>query len=276
MSLIGTALATGISAALKAAQAKSGSKSSSSSLSSGSKSSSKSSISSSGSKSSSSSSHNYPSQQSYVDALTRALGTVGTVASALTGAPNLGGIMTGIGTALTADTSSKNDLPSKKTAQTIWDNTTGSKSSGSSSSGSSSSGSSGTSTTPTPSPTQTIGAPKTDIDVEAGTPSTTSTTSTTPEAMTRTSAGFAQYVSPIASVPTSDELYELYKQMTGGQENEAVRQYLNSADFQSVLGGQIPLWMQTDPVWRVYLQRLGLWKTSPRISAMQRYLNSQR
>jgi hypothetical protein len=55
-----------------------------------------------------------------------------------------------------------------------------------------------------------------------------------------------------------DELYNIYKQVVGGEENPAIREYLASPQFQSVLGGNIPMWMSADPIWRLYLMRLGL------------------
>lgn len=58
--------------------------------------------------------------------------------------------------------------------------------------------------------------------------------------------------------PSVDELYNIYKQVVGGQENPAIREYLASPQFQSVLGGNIPMWMSADPIWRLYLIRLGL------------------
>ncbi|AYO30859.1 hypothetical protein D2962_09730 [Biomaibacter acetigenes] len=95
--------------------------------------------------------------------------------------------------------------------------------------------------------------------------------------MSRTPSGFAEYVGPIANVPTVDELYNLYKQVTGGQEDQAVRDYLASPDFQSVLGGTVPFWMQADPVWRLYLQRLGMLspEKSSRMKAMMQRLGGR-
>ncbi|BCV23294.1 hypothetical protein [Gelria sp. Kuro-4] len=68
--------------------------------------------------------------------------------------------------------------------------------------------------------------------------------------------GFVERITPLANVPSVEELYNLYKDVTG-QESEAVKQYLGSQQFQGVLGGAIPLWMRNDPVWRLYLTRLG-------------------
>jgi hypothetical protein len=124
---------------------------------------------------------------------------------------------------------------------------------------------------------QTIGTPPTDIDVTAGTQTASTTNTNVPEAMSRTPSGFAEYVGPIANVPTVDELYNLYKQVTGGQEDQAVRDYLASPDFQSVLGGTVPFWMQADPVWRLYLQRLGILspEKSSRMKAMMQRLGGR-
>lgn len=147
---------------------------------------------------------------------------------------------------------------------------------GSSSSSSGLSPSSGTSTSPGIS-MQTIGTPPTDIDVTAGTQMASTTNANVPEAMSRTPFGFAEYVGPIGSVPTVDELYNLYKQVAGGQEDQAVRDYLASPDFQSVLGGTVPFWMQADPVWRLYLQRLGMLspEKSSRMKAMMQRLGGR-
>lgn len=60
------------------------------------------------------------------------------------------------------------------------------------------------------------------------------------------------------TAPSVDELYNIYKQVVGGEENPAIREYLASPQFQSVLGGNIPMWMSADPIWRLYLMRLGL------------------
>ncbi|WP_169802208.1 hypothetical protein [Neomoorella mulderi] len=70
--------------------------------------------------------------------------------------------------------------------------------------------------------------------------------------------GFVEQVAlPTAAVPSVDELYRIYKEVTGGKESPEIREYLASPQFQSVLGGKVPMWMSADPVWRLYLMRLG-------------------
>ena len=43
-----------------------------------------------------------------------------------------------------------------------------------------------------------------------------------------------------------------------GEENPQLKEYFASPQFQSILSGNVPMWMSADPVWRLYLTRLGL------------------
>lgn len=75
-------------------------------------------------------------------------------------------------------------------------------------------------------------------------------------------AGFESVMSSVAA-PSVDDLLKTYESVFGPQEGKAeeyARQYLTSPYFQRVLGGAVPMWMSADPLWHVYLQRLGLLK----------------
>lgn len=81
-----------------------------------------------------------------------------------------------------------------------------------------------------------------------------------PEGVRRGQAGFERVVAPIRT-PDVDELLKIYEGVFGpveGRQEEYVRQYLASPYFQRVLGGAVPVWMSADPLWRLYLHRLGL------------------
>jgi hypothetical protein len=81
-----------------------------------------------------------------------------------------------------------------------------------------------------------------------------------PGAPTQIGPGGFQYAGQAqTALPTADSLYALYKRISGGQDNEGMRQYLASPEFQAILqSGQVPMWMASDPVWRLYLMRLGV------------------
>jgi hypothetical protein len=93
----------------------------------------------------------------------------------------------------------------------------------------------------------------------------------------KSAAGFASRESPsfVSGVPSVDQLYSVYEKTFGKPQNpEAVRQYLGSEDFQSVLGGTVPMWMSANPTWKLYLQRLGFGNSgNARTQALQNYLN---
>lgn len=71
--------------------------------------------------------------------------------------------------------------------------------------------------------------------------------------------GTSGFVFPVgAAVAVSPEaLYSEWKKVFG-REDEGARQYLSSEQFRSVLQGNVPLWMYTDPLWRLFLQRVGV------------------
>ncbi|GLI16556.1 hypothetical protein MTHERMOG20_10100 [Moorella thermoacetica] len=123
--------------------------------------------------------------------------------------------------------------------------------------------------TPPPTPVKIEQPPK--IEVPAGQPQP-ETPGPTQDVQEKGPGGFVERLAPpMAAVPSVDELYRIYKEVTGGKENEAVRQYLASPQFQSVLGGRVPMWMSADPIWRLYLMRLGYLKPNnrARLNALQ-------
>jgi hypothetical protein len=92
-----------------------------------------------------------------------------------------------------------------------------------------------------------------------------------PEGVRRGTSGFEYAVSPAATVPSVDDLLKIYHDVFGtSTPDEYVRHYLASPQFQRVLGGSVPMWMATDPLWSQYLRRLGLLG-----EAAQRRLTSQ-
>lgn len=123
--------------------------------------------------------------------------------------------------------------------------------------------------TPPPTPVKIEQPPK--VEVPAGQPQP-ETSGPTQDVQEKGPGGFVEQVAPpTVAAPSVDELYRIYKEVTGGKENEAVRQYLASPQFQSVLGGRVPMWMSADPVWRLYLIRLGY---LPRSQSDQARLNA--
>jgi hypothetical protein len=83
-----------------------------------------------------------------------------------------------------------------------------------------------------------------------------------PKGMSRAGAGGFMMEAPLAAVaPSVEDLLAQYEAVFGPQEGRAreyAREYLASPYFQRVLGGAVPMWMQADPLWRLYLHRLGL------------------
>ncbi len=71
-------------------------------------------------------------------------------------------------------------------------------------------------------------------------------------------SGFTeQFTAPTTAMPSVDQLYKIYTDMAG--ENRGMREYLASPQFQGLWqSGNIPYWMLSDPVWRSYLQKIGL------------------
>lgn len=77
-------------------------------------------------------------------------------------------------------------------------------------------------------------------------------------ALPSTPGGFVQQAAALPYLPSVDKLYDLYKQVFG-KEDEGIKAYLASPQFQGILsGGAVPMWMQADPLWRLYLARLGV------------------
>jgi len=78
------------------------------------------------------------------------------------------------------------------------------------------------------------------------------------EALPKGPGGFVQQLTPLPYLPSVDKLYDLYKQVFG-KEDEQAKVYLAGPEFQGILrSGVVPLWMRSDPLWRLYLQRLGV------------------
>lgn len=112
-----------------------------------------------------------------------------------------------------------------------------------------------------PSSNTTIAIPPASNTVPAGTPTTTTdaTTQTTPQAPTQLStlgATLSLGVPLVSTIPTADDVYNLYKQYNNGQDNAQAQAFFASPDFQQVLQGNIPTWMLTDPGWAAFLQKL--------------------
>lgn len=79
------------------------------------------------------------------------------------------------------------------------------------------------------------------------------------DVLPRTAGGFVQPYAPLPYLPSVDRLFDLYEQVFGKKPDEQVRAYLTGPQFQGVLqGGTVPMWMSSDPLWRLYLARLGV------------------
>ncbi|MGB9792122.1 MAG: hypothetical protein ACPLTR_06030, partial [Thermacetogeniaceae bacterium] len=82
-------------------------------------------------------------------------------------------------------------------------------------------------------------------------------TATLPAGVSQGAAGFTYQASAPPVLPTVDKLLETYRQVFGRSDQD-VEQYLQSPEFQSVLRGNVPMWMEADPLWRQYLLQLGI------------------
>jgi len=100
-------------------------------------------------------------------------------------------------------------------------------------------------------------------------------TSTTPEAP-RGSSGFLLQAGSLPSTPvvSADALYDYYRRLTG-REDEGVRQFLASPQFQSALMGTVPAWMAADPIWRAILARAGVNPQQLRLDAIRQRLSGE-
>lgn len=81
-----------------------------------------------------------------------------------------------------------------------------------------------------------------------------------PAGVRRGQAGFEAVAAPVTA-PSVEDLLAQYEAVFGpqtGRAREYVREYLGSPHFQRVMGGAVPMWMAADPLWRLYLHRLGL------------------
>lgn len=87
-----------------------------------------------------------------------------------------------------------------------------------------------------------------------------------PAGVSQGAGGFTYQASAPPVLPTVDKLLETYRQVFGKADQD-VQQYLQSPEFQSVLKGNVPMWMEADPLWRRYLQMLGI---SRRLQEQQR------
>ncbi|WP_231115224.1 hypothetical protein [Neomoorella thermoacetica] len=122
--------------------------------------------------------------------------------------------------------------------------------------------------TPPPTPVKIEQPPKIEVPVEQ---KPAETPAPAQEQMQQGPGGFVEQVTPLATAPSVDDLYKLYKEITGGKESPEIREYLASPQFQSVLSGRVPMWMSADPIWRLYLMRLGY---LPRSQSDQARLNA--
>jgi len=97
----------------------------------------------------------------------------------------------------------------------------------------------------------------------------------TPEAP-RTASGFVLQAGRLPASPmvSAESLYDYYKKLTG-REDENVRQFLASPQFQSALQGVVPAWMAADPVWRLLLTRAGVNPRQLRLEAIRERLNKE-
>jgi len=98
-------------------------------------------------------------------------------------------------------------------------------------------------------------------------------------ALSSNASGFqVPTTTPVGSLPSVDKLYDIYKKITGGQDNPQMQQYLASPEFQGILqSGQIPMWMSADPIWRAYFKQLGFGApdvATARQRAIQKLLDS--
>jgi len=92
-------------------------------------------------------------------------------------------------------------------------------------------------------------------DVAAAQPAQEQTASALP----RTASGFVQQYVGVPYLPSVDKLFDIYQQVFGKSADEQTQQYLVGPQFQGVLrGGVVPLWMISDPQWRLYLAKLGV------------------
>lgn len=92
-------------------------------------------------------------------------------------------------------------------------------------------------------------------DVAAAQPAQEQTASALP----RTASGFVQQYVGVPYLPSVDKLFDIYQQVFGKSADEQTQQYLVGPQFQGVLrGGAVPLWMSSDPQWRLYLAKLGV------------------
>jgi len=92
-------------------------------------------------------------------------------------------------------------------------------------------------------------------DVAAAQPAPEQTASALP----RTASGFVQQYVGVPYLPSVDKLFDIYQQVFGKSADEQTQQYLVGPQFQGVLrGGAVPLWMSSDPQWRLYLAKLGV------------------
>lgn len=82
-------------------------------------------------------------------------------------------------------------------------------------------------------------------------------TTALPAGVSQGAGGFTYQATAPPVLPTVDKLLETYRQVFGKADQD-VQQYLQSPEFQTVLRGNVPMWMEADPLWRRYLQLLGI------------------
>lgn len=68
--------------------------------------------------------------------------------------------------------------------------------------------------------------------------------------------GFVYADTSGVTLPSADELYNMYKSITG-REDEGIRQYLASPQFKQAVQEGTPMWMAADPIWRSLFIRVG-------------------
>lgn len=111
--------------------------------------------------------------------------------------------------------------------------------------------------TPTPPPTVET-APQVENVPAAATPQATpQQTTALPAGVSQGAGGFTYQATTPPILPTVDKLLETYRRVFGKADQD-VQQYLQSPEFQTVLRGNVPMWMEADPLWRRYLQMLGI------------------